>query len=559
MHRRSPESCSPTLSRLSLFGAVTFIAFAAHASRPRELTLRRVVLDLPGPPAVIVAADLNRDGRQDLLIVTAYTRWGSISTDRVEEAVEITEVVPALFDTREARAFLAEPSGRYRPAGPPLALPTFVLSAEAGPETHPVVALTDDGLSEIRLVGSPGQEFLRLEPLLDEPSAFAGTGAILTDLNVLKDVDGDKVLDAVIPTPDGIAVHRGENGGFAAVASFRGRLPGDDRSQTLGRAVRDVPIPRVEDADGDGRADLVVLGLDASPQWIAIARGLGGGRFAPPRTVRLGCLQRSANQPAADAADGDAQPQDSDRRVAWAGDIDGDGRIDVVTREDVDTGKSDMKQAKRPMMRYRLHHLRPDLSVDPKPYTQFDAEGWSFSGGFQDGVDLQFIDLDGDRRKDLVTITLDFSMFQALRALTEKKIGIGLEFHVVAQQSDGSFRLVPDQKLTEKLKLDLNRLEISRLGQFQGDFDGDGRVDFVHLGRGKEVTIHRGQPGGRYAEKPDLSIMLEEEPEDVMLVRVRDFDADGRSDLAITRTLAPPEPGATAPARLELNLSGEPK
>ena len=275
------------------------------------------------------------------------------------------------------------------------------------------------------------------------------------------------------------------------------------------------------------------------------ARGLGEARFAAPRTIGLSCLTRTPAPPA------------SDRRVAWAGDLDGEGRIELVTREDVDTGKSDMKQVKKPMKRYRLHHLRADLSVDPEPYAQFDAEGWAFSGGFRDGVDLQFIDLDGDGRKDLVTVTLDFSMLQALRALTAKKIGVGLSFHVVAQRADGSFRLVPDQTLDETLHLDLNRLEISRLGQFQGDFDGDGRVDFVHLGRGKTVTIHRGQPGGRYPEKPDLSITLDEEPEDVMLVRVRDFDGDGRSDLAITRTLAPAEPGATSPARLTLALSGD--
>jgi len=191
------------------------------------------------------------------------------------------------------------------------------------------------------------------------------------------------------------------------------------------------------------------------------------------------------------------------------------------------------------------------------PTTAFDAEGWAFSGGFRDGVDLQFIDLDGDKRKDLVTITLDFSLLQALRVVTAKAISVGLTFHVVAQRVGGTFGLVPDQNLEESLHLDLNRLEISRLAQFQGDFDGDGRVDFVHLGRGKTVTIHRGQPGGRYPDKPDLSIALDEEPEDVMLVRVRDFDGDGRSDLAITRTLTPPEPGATAPARLELALSGD--
>jgi hypothetical protein len=288
--------------------------------------------------------------------------------------------------------------------------------------------------------------------------------------------------------------------------------------------------------------DLVVDGA-GSPPWVAIARGLGGGRFSPARKIALGALVR----------------KDVDRSVAWTGDVEGNGHLAIVTREKVDTGKSDMKEVKKPLMRYRFHHLRPDFTVDPEPYTQFDAEGWAFSGAFRDGVDLQFIDLDGDHRKDLVTVTLDFSMFQALRALTAKKVSVGLEFHVIAQRPDGSFGLVPDQTLDETLHLDLNHLEISRLGQFQGDFDGDGRVDFVHLGRGKTVTIHRGQPGGRYPEKPDLTLSLDEEPEDVMLVRVRDFDGDGKSDLAITRTLTPPEAGASAPARLELDLSGPAK
>jgi hypothetical protein len=556
MPRRSPFVVARVRARAAAIGAVLLLAATAQAARPRDLALRRVVLDLPGPPAVIVAADLNRDGRQDLLIVVAYTRWGTISNDRVEDAIAVTEVVPAMFDVREARAFLAQPGGGYRPAGPPLPLPTNILSAEAGPAAHPVVALTDEGLSEIRLNGPEGAESLSLEPLLDEPSAFAGTGAILAGLDILKDVDGDKVLDAVIPTPGGIAIHPGESGGFAKVASFRGRLPGDERRSALGAALRDVPIPRVEDADGDGRPDLVVEQGGSAP-WIAIARGLGGGRFAAARTIDLSCLTTPEARPAAPAPKNDDERRPPRREVAWEGDIDGEGPIEIVTREEVDTGKSDMKQAKRPLMRYRLYHVRPNLTVDPEPYTRFEAEGWAFSGAFRDGVDLQFVDLDGDRRKDLVTVTLDFSMFQALRALTAKKIGVGLEFHVLAQQGDGTFRLVPDQKLDETLHLDLNRLEISRLGQFQGDFDGDGRVDFVHLGRGKTVTIHRGQPGGRYPEKPDLAITLDEEPEDVMLVRVRDFDGDGRSDLAITRTLTPPEAGATAPARLELDLSGD--
>jgi hypothetical protein len=238
------------------------------------------------------------------------------------------------------------------------------------------------------------------------------------------------------------------------------------------------------------------------------------------------------------------------------GDLDGDGHAEIVTREGLDT-KSGMKQAKKPRMRYAIHKLRPDLTVDPTPTRSFEALGYAFSGAFQDGVDLDFIDLDADGRKDLVTVTLDFSIFQALRVLTAKKIGIGLEFHVLSQKPDGAFALVEGQTLDEKLRLDLNHLEVSRLGQFRGDFDGDGRIDFVHLGKGTSVTIHRGRSGGKYPEKPDLSIALDEEPQDVMLVRVVDLDGDGRSDLGITRTLPAGEAGASAPVRLELRLSGD--
>ncbi|HZN55070.1 MAG TPA: VCBS repeat-containing protein [Candidatus Polarisedimenticolaceae bacterium] len=544
--------------RLVLLAAAAALLTGRTAGAPRELALRRVALDLPGPPAIVVPADLDGDGRRDLLVIVAYTRWGSVSTDRIEDAVAVTEVVPALFDVREARAFLAQPGGGFRAAATPLALPLEVLSAEPGPASHPVIAVTDDGLSEIRFTRQGEKETLALEPLLPEPSALAEVHSLVADLDVIRDVDDDGLLDAVIPARDGLAVHRGTAEGFAAQASFRARFPGDAIAAANGAAWRDVPVVHAEDVDGDGKRDLIVRQLGDRPLFV-VARGLGEARFAPPRMVALACLQPAPPADVPAPRDQDGGPPELPRVVAWMGDLDGDGRAEIVTRESVNTGKSDTKQLKKPMMRYRLHRLRPDLTVEEEPYRSFDAEGWAFTGGFRDGIDLEFLDLDHDGRRDLVTVTLDFSMFQALRALTSKKVGIGLEFHVVAQQADGSFKLVPDQVLDEKLRLDLNRLEISRLGQFQGDFDGDGRTDFVHLGKGKTVTIHRGQPGGRYPEKPDLSIPLEEEPEDVMLVRVRDFDGDGRSDLAITRTLPPPEAGATAPARLELNLSGDGK
>jgi polar amino acid transport system permease protein len=36
-------------------------------------------------------------------------------------------------------------------------------------------------------------------------------------------------------------------------------------------------------------------------------------------------------------------------------------------------------------------------------------------------------------------------------------------------------------------------VKLVEFAQFAGDFDGDGRTDFVHLGGGRKVSIHRGQ------------------------------------------------------------------
>jgi len=231
----------------------------------------------------------------------------------------------------------------------------------------------------------------------------------------------------------------------------------------------------------------------------------------------------------------------------------------VVERSRGDGFRKGMKDAKRPIHEWRFHELTDSLKVTAEPYFTMKAEGHSWDSGPNDEIPFrseQFQDLDGDGRLDLVTMTLDFSVFQALRVLTTKRISIGLDFHVHAQHADGTFHKVQDLDLSEKLKLNLNNLKLGRFAQFAGDFDGDGRQDFVHLGRGKSVTIHTGQPGCRYDRKPDLTLELEAEPDSLDLVRIEDLDGDGRSDLRITRPLEKTDVDATAPVRLDLYLSG---
>ena len=92
---------------------------------------------------------------------------------------------------------------------------------------------------------------------------------------------------------------------------------------------------------------------------------------------------------------------------------------------------------------YRLHRSRADLTMEPKPYQQFEAEGYALSdGGGDSGFKLPggLQDLNGDGRQDLVTMSLDFSMLQAVKIMTVQRIGIRLDFHVWCQAGEAGGR-----------------------------------------------------------------------------------------------------------------------
>ena len=203
--------------------------------------------------------------------------------------------------------------------------------------------------------------------------------------------------------------------------------------------------------------------------------------------------------------------------------------------------------------------MRPDFSLDPRPRSELVAVGHAFHGGGEIALPGGFQDLDGDGRQDLVTVRLDFSLLQAARVLTTKRVSIALDFGLFCQAADGRFREVRGLDLGGTLQLDLDDLRIERLAQFAGDFDGDGRADFAQIGRGREVTIHRGRPGCVYDKAPDWRLTLDEPPGDLSLLQIADWNTDGRSDLLLIRKL-PVVAGAPQEERqrvaLDLYLSG---
>ena len=527
---------------------------ALAAGRPSLSNPRTVSLDLPGAPAAVVAADLDGDGRRDLVVVVAYNQWDEVAItesstmDDVKGLVDVMTIVPAVIDRREVRFYRALPDGAYAPPVA-LALPLSVLSLEAGPPGTPVVAVTDAGASVLRL-DPPGT--LRLEPWIADPPVMAGTGNFLGDLGLMKDVNGDDLPDLLLPGREGIAVYlaRPEKG-LARNAASRVAVPGE-----AFRSARDLehryPLPQADDVTGDGRPDLIFR--DPVKRWrsVWVARNAGQGHFLPAVEVVLGGDDPKAHDPRAPAP-------------VWMGDLEGDGRAEVVLRQSLDDPKrggmrKEIEKAKQPHGRLTFRRLSKDLVPEKTAYRTFDITGWGLEGVEAEGSEIElpggFQDLNGDGRPDLVTVTMDVGLPGLLGSLATKRLTVGLDFHVWCQEKDGSFRAVKGLDLSGTFRFDLNDLRVSQLSLFSGDFDGDGRADFVQIGRGKRVTIHRGRPDCSFPAQPDMAFDLREEPRDLSLVRIRDLDGDGRSDLMIITPRRAAEEGFVPPVRLDLYLSG---
>ena len=542
-----------------------------------DLAFREQSLHLPGAPAALVPADLDGDGVRDLAVVVVYTEWDQIGVeeltemDQVEGLVEVLTIVPVLLDRREVRAFLGLPGGGLEPAGEPLPLPLSVLSLEPGPPGIPALALTDDGASALRFDRAAGT--LVLDPVVADPPVLAGTGSFLAGLDLVQDATGDGVPDLLLPAPDGIALYRGTGRGLAAEADSRTPLPRDP-AEAGGRTL-DYPLPRVEDVDGDGLPDLLfrVAARGGSRSGWQVLRRLpspggpdGPARLGPPVSVRL--PPRESAAAGEDAEEGDADDEASGRTPAWLGRLAPGApatavRLESLDDEDAGMRKS-MAQAREPSYRVHLHPLAqdrapdqaPDLAPAPEPARSFQVKGYvlgdqesdlTLPGGFQD--------LNGDGRTDLVTVTNDISLFKALAVLATRRLTLDLGFHPYCQEPDGRMVRAPGDPLTSRLTIDLNDLALRQRSLFAGDFDGDGRADFLQLGRPREIGVHRGRADCSYPERADVTIRLRDELRDLALVEARDLDGDGRTDLAVTHLQRVDEPGVTPPVRLDLYLT----
>ena len=537
---------------------------AASPGGAARLRLVETSLTLPGAPAAVVSTDLDRDGHRDLAIFVVGSRWGEKVTwersemDDVEGLVEVLTVVPTLLDRRELWLFFGEGEGRLRAAGPPLEMPLSVLSLARGPVAAPLLALTDDGISSIDW--SAGESRLTMRPLLSLPPVLAGTGTFVPGIRLAEDVTGDGRLDLLFPAPDGISIHPGNLDGFADEPTTRGLLPSPPSDRISGPPVLAYPLPEVREVTGDGRLDLVWR--DPARGWARpwVAENRGEGIFSPARSV-LGSSheEKSLLAPLRSTPD---EGSAAEVEALYFGALRGDGRaglaIQVTDPEPDDLGmRKSIRWAESPPGTVYLHDTDAGLAPIAAPRDSFRMHGYAATG---DDSEFQlpggFEDLDGDGRLDLVTLSPQISVTRILGGLALGHVSLPMDFAVWCQQDDGSFAAVDGLDLSGKFRVDIGDLKIRNLPSFSGDFDGDGRIDFVQLGRGTKVTIHTGAAGCRFPTLPDLTLRLKKEPAHIDLVRVEDLDGDGRSDLVVTHPLPRREDSVVPPTRFDLYLSG---
>jgi hypothetical protein len=404
------------------------------------------------------------------------------------------DIVTTSEDTNAVAVLLGRGDGTFpgRPIyGPGPALSSLALGDLNGDGRLDVVAVGTAGptgsvvgaVSVMMGVGD-GSFLSRVDyPCGDNPTEVA-----------LADVDGDGNLDVVVANSgrNTASVLRGHGDGtFAASLEFPA---GADPSATFLR-------PAVEDLDGDGKLDVVVM-----PAWFApkVLLGKGGGQLSAPLDLGLAAVGAAIGVTLGDVTgDGklDFAVGGRDTFVVYAGRGDltfAGGVISAVGAKVSRFGVGDLDGDGVPDLALALDRTGSDGSL-----AVLHGNG---NGGFGPGIwhptntsptSAALGDLDGDGRLDLVTVGSD-----------SVDISLGSGDGVFAAAVEYSTGNMP-------------------VAVALGDCDGDGRQDVVTVNQNAgTVSVLRGIGAGKLAAKADWATV--DDPAGLVL---GDLNGDGRLDI----------------------------
>jgi hypothetical protein len=505
------------------------LPLALLAMLPGQATFIESHLRLGNPITSYQRADLNEDGREDMILV---------ERDGAERVLNI-------FYQAADGHFPSEPATRIPAKKDVIAYTIANVRDTPGLElvffTHSAAfsySPTKEGYRDNI------EKLFQSDWLLDLPDPDD-----LPFLNIASDLDGDGWGEIVLPVEDGYDLFarstrpdaptpyervdtmrlsaiprdngsprlemKGERGRFTFTlqSPYRAFLI-DDRA-TSGTFLREsfmsartsVCVPRLYDVDGDGLRDIVTQNLHRLEIWLQKP-----GLSFPQSSRRVIELPSYL--------DADVDPSGRFPRGLIPIDIDGDQLPDLVARGAREKGLSSREIVFNFFLNRGGELLREEPSYRLK-LTGFEA-------------DLETVDVDGDHRNDLLVNVWDAPLGPET-ALSG--VRIVLETYLFLGSAEKVYERSPALKLSTSYRPEQLQ-NIGQSGFRAGDFDGDGLMDLCGTGLDGAVTItrivkHSSLFGGS-------SLALEDEPlyrympeRKIDYVEVADLNGDAITDLML--------------------------
>ncbi len=438
---------------------------------------------------------------------------------------------------------------------PPLDLPAAA-PVLAVPHALAAGDVDGSGRQAVVVAGREGLQVLRA----DARGALSAGPVLRTPLRpvevVVGDVGGDGRADLVV---SGRASDTGEEAIFALLRDAR-----SPSGFTRPRVVAWGRTPRLGDVDGDGLVDLVAVDRLGGPA-LALYRQdpAAPGELLEPEPIAAAptggfCLADLDGDGRLDLADVDGRvllqdpaapgrflapaslPGPSVRAAGLAaGDVDGDGHVDLVLAPVSDTR----------LLVYRGDPARPGAFLPPLE----SAALWT--GGLPAGASLDLVDVDGDGRLDVLVRRTG-----SVRSLTVLQDPTTAGRFVGPAVAEGD-ALLAYLDVTGDGRLDRVRLEVSKAvltltpagttlappAPLAGtgdapaflelvDLDGDGLLDVVSTDADGSITFHQSDPTRPGAHLPGVLLALVTIGPSVTpprLTAVGDVDGDGLPDLVV--------------------------
>lgn len=384
-----------------------------------------------------------------------------------------------------------------------------------------LLLLDAEGLSVWRMKGPPRR-------LLTSGSLYrGGTNPELRHLELLRDLDGDGVLDLLLPDFDGWIWRRAEGDGFGEAVHLPLPLP----MTTEGSFVT---YRRMELATVSGSAYALLGGetytmpVDGVDGPAVGASGLEGDPSYWGRGILI--------------ADVEADQRDlTETGIYLFAEMTGDRVPDALVQVTRSAGVFDKSSS------FALH---PGRLVDGVLRFTATPTGSVSSDGIHFDADAR--DIDGDGRSDLMAPSVRFSVGRVIAALVSGGFRYDLDFH--RQLDGGRFSEKPDFSLELSIEFDLGSGHVTAPVVGLPDLDGDGLLDLV-VGEGEDTLhLHHGIGGDTLfdAEPESIEVPL---PGVGDLAQIVDLDRDGRDDVVIRYGNGDPSARQTV---LEVLLSREP-